>query len=148
MPTPQHEKHASLAALHALFAPKPQPASTPRIEARIIALPVRHHDEVRERLLAKLLAAEGPSAIARAAEEFLRIYPMPRDQDACLQVLEHPDEARQREAMRALALLFLDNERPRRRAVLDSRLRRIEADADERDTRDLASELRRASKRL
>jgi hypothetical protein len=148
MPTPQHEKNASLAALHALFAPKPQPTSPPRVEARIIALPTRQRDEVREQLLAKLLAAEGHTPIQRAADDFLRVYPMPRDQDACLQVLLHPDEARQREAMRALALLFLDDERPRRRAVLDSRLRRIEEDADERETRDLASELRRATKRL
>jgi hypothetical protein len=146
MPITQPQEHAPL---EALFTPKPQPASSLKGEARIIALPMRHRDAARDRLLMKLVAAEGPSAVTRAADEFLRLYPMPKDQDVCLQVLQHPDEARQREAMRSLALLFLGGaESPRRRTVLESRLRRIEENADERDTRDLASELRRAVRRL
>jgi hypothetical protein len=72
---------------------------------------------------------------------------LPREQDVQLALLEHSDEARVRDALDALAAL-LATEAPKRRTVLDSRLRRIEDCAEESATRDLASSLRRSLARV
>jgi len=97
----------------------------------------------RERLLDRLLNAEGKLSITRAADDFLGAdFELPRSQEACLQLLEHRDEDRICQAIEMLTSLF-DEEMPTRRAVLDSRLRRISEFADEPATQAAANELRR-----
>jgi hypothetical protein len=109
-------------------------------------LPSRAADhERREKLLGRLLAAEGPRAIARAADEFVAAFGFPRtDEEACVKLLDHPDEARAREAMESLrAATTL----PKRRALVEARLRRLEDGAEEPETRALAAALRADFKR-
>jgi hypothetical protein len=57
-------------------------------------------------------------------------------------MLEHADEGRVQEALRVL-LEILDEEPVKRKTVLDSRLRRLEDCAEETETRELTSELRK-----
>jgi hypothetical protein len=64
------------------------------------------------------------------------------EQDVYLQLLEHTDETRVHEALDALSGI-LAGELPKRRAVLESRLRRIEQFAEESATREAAGRLRR-----
>jgi len=98
----------------------------------------------RQRLLGKLLLAQGRPNISKAADEFLRAgFTFPEDQDVHLQLLEHTDEDKVREAIDALSGLLV-GELPKRRAVLESRLRRIEEFAEEEATRAAAERLRRS----
>ncbi|MCC6526539.1 MAG: hypothetical protein IT373_28075 [Polyangiaceae bacterium] len=97
----------------------------------------------RERLLERLLGAEGHLAISKAAHAYVTAgFEYPRLQQAWLQLLEHADEGT---VMRAIAELgdILASESPVRRAVLDSRLRRLEELAEEDATRVAAANLRR-----
>ena len=97
----------------------------------------------RERLLDRLLNAEGKPSITAAADSYFEAgFEHPLTQAACLQLLEHRNEVRIRAAIAKLTEL-LDEEMPSRRAVLDSRLRRIIEFADESDTRESADALRR-----
>lgn len=145
------------AALEALFAPKKGPeekaaegaANAPTKPAgRIVLKPATQSDPralERQRLLAKLLAAEGRPGVSKAANEFLKAgFAFPDEQDVHLTLLEHADESRVSEAIDALAKL-LAAEPPKRRAVLESRLRRIEEYAEETSTRKKAGELRRVA---
>jgi hypothetical protein len=113
---------------------------------KIIAGPLNHTDPKeleRQRLLSRVLAAEGRPSISRAVEEFLGAgFALPRAQDVCLQLLEHKDEERVTEAIGSLTELLAE-EAPQRRAVLESRLRRIEEYADEPRTQEAAGHLRR-----
>ena len=59
-----------------------------------------------------------------------------------LQLLEHTDETHVKSAIDVLATLLV-SELPKRRAVLESRLRRIEQFAEDADTRRAAERLRR-----
>ncbi len=146
------------AALEALFAPRQEPeaagsgktnkngqGTTPK-PGRIVLAPPPQTDPrgvERQRLLAKLLGAEGRPQITKAANEFLGAgFTFPEDQDVHLKLLEHSDEARVREALGALGALLV-GELPKRRAMLESRLRRIEEFAEEETTRDAAAQLRR-----
>ncbi|MRG94350.1 hypothetical protein [Polyangium spumosum] len=146
------------AALEALFAPRkdPEPAengksgkngrdTTPK-PGRIVLAPPPQSDPratERQRLLAKLLGAEGRPHITKAANEFLGAgFNFPDDQDVHLKLLEHSDESRVREALSSLSSLLV-GELPKRRAVLESRLRRIEEFAEDESTRDAAAQLRR-----
>jgi len=98
----------------------------------------------RERLLARLLASEGRSAITRAADEFRRAgFDFPAEQPVLLQLLEHLDEAQARSSIGALTELLL-REPPHKRPVFEQRLRRLEDGADEEATRQAAAELRKA----
>ncbi|HEY3493527.1 MAG TPA: hypothetical protein VGK73_02530 [Polyangiaceae bacterium] len=119
----------------------------PRRSARIVAAPSRDGDltlRERERLLARLLASEGRSAITRAAEEFRRAgFEFPAEQPVLLQLLEHLDEAEVRASIGTLSGL-LSRETPFKRPVFEQRLRRLEDAADEEATRHAAAELRRA----
>lgn len=114
--------------------------------ARIIARPTgpRDPDEIeRERLLDRLLVAEGRPSISRAVDTYLGAgFALPPAQEVWLQVLEHNDEERVTEAIEKLAGLLSD-EQPKRRKVLESRLRRIEEFADEPSTQRAATDLRR-----
>ena len=97
----------------------------------------------RQRLLDRLLNAEGKPSITAAADLYFEAgFDHPRTQAACLQLLEHRNEERIRAAIATLTEL-LDEEVPSRKAVLDSRLRRIVEFADEKPTRAAADELRR-----
>jgi hypothetical protein len=158
--TPQDSRVAKehRAALEALFAPRrePEPAengkstkngrdSTPK-PGRIVLAPPPQSDPratERQKLLGKLLGAEGRPHITKAANEFLGAgFNFPDDQDVHLKLLEHSDESRVREALSSLSSLLV-GELPKRRAVLESRLRRIEEFAEDGDTRDAAAQLRR-----
>jgi hypothetical protein len=134
------------AALEALFAPKvaiPPPPPSKRESAKMIRVPERDLCDPREversMLTAKLVASEGRVAIGRAVNALERAgFGLPDEQETYVQLLEHRDEARVRVALEALSRL-LDNEAPKRRTLLDSRVRRIEENADEASTRALAS---------
>ncbi len=136
-------------ALEALFAPKTeeaQPAPLPKTAARIVLPPAPNTDPKhaeRRRLLAKLASAAGPASISRIADDFFaQGFDLPDDQEIYLQMLEHVDEARVRDAIGALTRL-LAGELPKRKPVLEQRLRRIEEHAEEPETREAATALRR-----
>ena len=138
---------AHRAALEALFAPKPPPPSVPpkRDSAKMVTVPARplRVPDERDKFLERLLAAAGRTAVSRAVDDMRRAgVEIPEEQHSQLQVLEHADEERVREAMLVLGRL-LESESPARRTVLESRLRRIEECADEASTRDLAAAVRR-----
>jgi hypothetical protein len=141
------------AALEALFAPRQEPEqngkksseTTPK-PGRIVLAPPPQSDPravERQRLLGKLLGAEGRPHITKAANEFVGAgFTFPEDQDVHLKLLEHSDEEQVRGAIAALSALLV-GELPKRRAVLESRLRRIEEFAEDESTRGLAMKLRR-----
>ncbi|HZO14347.1 MAG TPA: hypothetical protein VFB62_13840 [Polyangiaceae bacterium] len=117
-----------------------------RTGVRIIAGPngARDPREIeRERLLARLLVAEGRPLISAAVEAYLGAgFELPHVQDVWLQLLEHNDEERVSEAIAQLSGI-LEIEVPKRRKVLESRLRRIEELAEMSSTRERAANLRR-----
>lgn len=135
-------------ALEALFAPKVEEAKSvaPKAAARIVLAPNPNTDPKhteRRRLLDKLLAAAGAGPISKVAEEFLAAgFVFPDEQEIYLQLLEHADETRVGEAVDALAKILV-GELPKRKPVLDQRLRRIEEHAENPATRETASALRR-----
>lgn len=144
---------AHKAALEALFAPRVPSPTPPAVAKRDSAKPIVAKkrtdavDPAREaehaKLTAKLLAAEGRVAVTRHADELLRRgFPFPAEQEVHLQLLDHADEARVREALVVLDGL-LSAEAPKRRAVLDTRLRRLEEGDGEEATRAAAGALRR-----
>jgi len=150
------------AALEALFAPRRDPEAegdgaakgtgrssrdgSTKVTGRIVLPPPPKDDPrtaERQRLLSKLLLAQGRPNVSKAANEFIRAgFTFPDDQDVHLQLLEHVSEEHVRSAIDALTAL-LAGELPKRRAVLDSRLRRIEQFAEEVSTREAAARLRR-----
>ncbi|HPB95017.1 MAG TPA: hypothetical protein PK140_00120 [Polyangiaceae bacterium] len=136
-------------ALEALFSPKAaeenQPV-LPKTAARIVLPPVPEADPnhaERRRLLGKFLAATGPASISKAADMFFAAgFSLPEDQETHVQMLEHLDEKRVRDSIAKLVTIFA-GEVPRRRPIVEQRLRRIEEQADEHDTRVAAASLRR-----
>lgn len=120
-----------------------------RTGAKLIVGPVGPADpkEVeRERLLHRVLAAEGRPSISNAVDDYVQAgFDFPRMQDVWLQMLEHRDEGRVALAIERLSDI-LDDESPKRRAVLESRLRRIEEYADEGTTQNAAGQLIRLLK--
>ena len=157
------------AALEALFAPKPdssrasdgEPSSEGRgsgaprgrdsspggkAPGRIVLTPPPSSDPKvteRQKLLSKLLNAEGRPNVSRACDDFLKAgHTFPDEQDVYLQLLEHGNEEHVRSAIDSLGTL-LNGELPKRKAVLESRLRRIEQFAEEPTTRAAAEALRR-----
>lgn len=141
------------AALEALFQKKPDAAEKieqmmpsvklPRVvEAAAADAPVSAGTK-RQDLLRKLGAAQGRKAISDVADAFWRAgFVLPDDQEVFLQLLEHRDEERVREAIAKLDGL-LAGQLPKRKPVLVQRLKRLEEDADEEATRDAAQTLRR-----
>jgi hypothetical protein len=117
-----------------------------RHAARIIAEPqgeVDPREREREMMLVRLLEAAGRPKITNAADAYLEAgFDFPAKQAVWLQLLEHSDEERVAEAIDRLSQL-LEDDPPERRAVLDSRLRRIEEYADEPSTQRAAGRLRR-----
>lgn len=125
----------------------PVAAEPPRRIARIAQAPTAVLDDDvlrRERLLERLAQSEGRIAITRVANELLNgTEPLPETQEVQLQLLEHVDERRARDAMDVLSRLFAA-QTPIKRPILDQRLRRLETEADESETRDKAATLRRS----
>ena len=118
------------AALEALFAPRQEPP--PPSLQRLGDGGGRSEPGLRSAYavtrVTKLLFAAG--------------FTLPIDQEIQRKVLEHSDEAQVRDALCVLMAL-LEREPPQRPTVLDARLRRLEENAEERATRDLAAALRR-----
>jgi uncharacterized small protein (DUF1192 family) len=168
-PEDRRSTNAHRAALEALFAPKreaptrglPSSAASasegdgmPKARASssgkavgriVLAAPPQADPRgaERQKLLGKLLVAEGRPKISKAADELFKAgFSLPEEQDVYLQLLEHADEEHVRNAIGVLGGI-LAGELPKRRAVLESRLRRIEQFAEESATRDAAESLRR-----
>lgn len=99
----------------------------------------------REEMHARLVKAQGSHAITDAVEAFFFAgYTLEEDdQEGWLQLLEHRDEARVREAIERLRKSFL-RKPVRHKPLLSQRLRRIEDNADEAETRDAAAEMRKS----
>jgi len=145
------------AALEALFAPRKDPEvpsdgnaargkSTREAPGKIVLAPPPQSDPKaveRQKLLTRVLCATGRPAISKASDDFLKAgHTFPLEQDVYLQLLEHTNEERVQAAIESLASILV-GELPKRRAVLESRLRRIEEFADEPSTREAAARLRR-----
>ena len=120
---------------------------TPKREARIVRPTAASADErerEREKLLGRLLGAEGRSAVTRAAADYTGGgFDFPRDQPVQLKLLEHLDEEVIRGAIATLNELYAD-EPATKRPLLEQRLKRLEDTAEDAATRHAASELRRS----
>jgi hypothetical protein len=128
---------------------KPDASAAPQVTRRVARIVRASEDSLddrereRRRLLERLLTADGRGAVSRAANAYLDGgFALPDEQAVHLQLLEHFDEGRVRDALSAMTRL-LGEQPPIKRPVLDQRLRRIEEHADEAPTRSLAAELRR-----
>jgi hypothetical protein len=101
-------------------------------------------DERRRRLLDRLARAEGRSAISRVADDLVDgKFGIPKEQELQLQLLEHENEERAREAVFIIAEL-LQKQPPIKRPILDQRLRRLEEYAEDLIMRDAAAALRKS----
>jgi len=101
-------------------------------------------DNREQRLLDRLMRSQGRVAISRAANELWESkFKAPRQQEVQIQLLEHENEHRARDAVFVMAEL-LQRESPVQRPVLDQRLRRLEEFAEDPITRDAARALRRS----
>lgn len=141
------------AALEALFQKKPEAAekiekmmptvTLPRVvEASADDAELRAAQK-RQDLLRKIGAAQNPRAISDTIDAFLGAgFTLPDDQEVLLQMLEHRDEERVREALTRLEHL-LAGQLPKRKPVLVQRLKRLEEHAEESTTRAAAAQLRR-----
>lgn len=140
------------AALEALFQKKPDAVETlsklvpsvkiPRVVEASPEAPSTQGTK-RQELLRKLTVAQGSKAISDLTDSFFSAgFSLPDDQELWLQLLEHRDESRVRDAITRLDHL-LAGQLPKRKPVLVQRLKRLEESADEESTRDLAAALRR-----
>jgi hypothetical protein len=133
--------------------PPPKPLAervkepSPKRAVRIVQPTASGADErerEREKLLARLLGAEGRSAVTRAARDYAASgFEFPRDQPVQLKLLEHLDEEVIRMALTALTELFAA-EAVTKRPLLEQRLKRLEDTAEDAATRQAAFELRRS----
>jgi hypothetical protein len=97
-----------------------------------------------QQLLDRLVRSQGRGAISRAADDLWEgQYIAPKRQEIQIQLLEHENELRARDAVFIMAEL-LQREAPIKRPVLDQRLRRLETSAEDPITRDAAGALRRS----
>ena len=97
-----------------------------------------------QQLLDRLVRSQGRGAISRAADDLWEgKFTAPKRQEVQIQLLEHENEHRARDAVFAMAEL-LQREAPIKRPVLDQRLRRLEQSAEDPITRDAAGALRRS----
>jgi hypothetical protein len=120
-----------------------EPEAKPRRSARIIqATPAAGDFEAtRYRLLQRLLDADGRIAITRAAEALReQQIDVPEEQEHQVQLLDHNDERRAREAITVISRL-LERQTPKKRPIMERRLRRLEQEADEPETREGARAL-------
>jgi len=97
-----------------------------------------------QQLLDRLVSSQGRGAISRAADDLWECkFVAPKRQEVQIQLLEHENEHRARDAVFIMAEL-LQREAPIKRPVLDQRLRRLETSAEDPITRDAAGALRRS----
>jgi hypothetical protein len=97
-----------------------------------------------QQLLDRLVRSQGRGAISRAADDLWEgKFVAPKRQEVQIQLLEHENEIRARDAVFIMAEL-LQREAPIKRPVLDQRLRRLETSAEDPITRDAAGALRRS----
>jgi hypothetical protein len=97
-----------------------------------------------QQLLDRLVSSQGRGAISRAANDLWESkFVAPKRQEVQIQLLEHENEHRARDAVFIMAEL-LQRESPIKRPVLDQRLRRLETSAEDPITRDAAGALRRS----
>jgi hypothetical protein len=141
------------AALEALFQKKPEAAekiekmipsvSLPRVVEASTDDAEARRAQKRQELLRRISAAQGPKAVSDTIEAFLGAgFVLPDDQEIFLQMLDHRDEGRVREALDRLDQL-LAGQLPKRKPVLVQRLKRLEEHAEEDATRTAAATLRR-----
>lgn len=137
------------AALEALFQKKPEGAEKIEKMMPSIVLPrvVEASGEPavnkRQEMLRKITLAQGTRPISDAFDTFLSAgHTLPDDQEIFLQMLEHRDEERVREALAKLDQLLM-GQLPKRKPVLVQRLKRLEELAEEPSTREAAVTLRR-----
>jgi hypothetical protein len=98
---------------------------------------------MRLRLLERLAGSDGRHVISKVADElWANDFSVPAEQALQVQLLEHFDEARVRDAMAVLQDL-VQKEPTLKRPVFEQRLRRLEEYADEVSTREAAKALRR-----
>ena len=113
---------------------------------RIVPAPPPETDPVardKQRLVGRLLLAEGRPAVTKAARELITAgHAFPIDQDVQLKLLEHADEEQVVTAIGHLEAL-LAAEPPQRRSMLEARLRNLVEYAEEPSTRAAAERLRR-----
>jgi hypothetical protein len=97
-----------------------------------------------QQLLDRLVHSQGRGAISRAADDLWESkFIAPKRQEVQIQLLEHENEQRARDAVFIMAEL-LQREAPIKRPVLEQRLRRLETAAEDPITRDAAGALRRS----
>jgi hypothetical protein len=124
----------------------PRPDGVRRRAVRIVKVAEQAltPDNREQRLLDRLMRSQGRSAISRAADDLWDSkFVAPRQQEVQIQLLEHENEHRARDAVFVMAEL-LQRESPIQRPVLDQRLRRLEEFAEDPITRDAARALRRS----
>jgi hypothetical protein len=127
-------------------ADAPRPDGVRRRAVRIVKVAEQAlaPDNREQRLLDRLVRSQGRSAISRAADDLWDSkFVAPRQQEVQIQLLEHENEHRARDAVFVMAEL-LQRESPIQRPVLDQRLRRLEEFAEDPITRDAARALRRS----
>ncbi len=97
----------------------------------------------QQKLLSKLLKAEGRIQISKAARDFLKAgFSFPEEEDVHLQLLEHTDEDQVRSSLEKLHEI-LNNNPLKRKNILESRLRRLEEFAEEQVTQQAANLMRK-----
>jgi hypothetical protein len=121
-------------------------ASVVRRSARIVqhaAPEIDDRERLRLRLLERLAGSDGRHVISKVADElWANDFAVPAEQALQVQLLEHFDEARVRDAMAVLQDL-VQREPALKRPVFEQRLRRLEEYAEEASTREAAKALRR-----
>jgi hypothetical protein len=118
-------------------------AEKPRRSVRIIQATPNSGglEATRVRLLQRLLDADGRIAITRAAEALReQQIEVPEEQEHQVQLLDHNDERRARDAISVIRRL-LERQPPKKRPIMERRLRRLEQEADEAETRQGAAAL-------
>jgi hypothetical protein len=120
--------------------------SVVRRSARIVqhaAVELDDRERLRLRLLERLAGSDGRHVISKVADElWANGFDVPPEQGLQVQLLEHFDESRVRQAMTVLQDL-VQKEPPLKRPVFEQRLRRLEEYAEEASTREAANALRR-----
>jgi len=113
--------------------------------ARIVSQTARGSDEIeREHLLSRILDSNGAGLITRAANAYRKHgFEFPEEQAVQLKLLEHTDEREVRGALGVLASL-LEEQAPFQLPIFEQRLKRLEDDAEDSETREAAASLRRA----
>jgi hypothetical protein len=138
------QRHGYRAALEAVFGRAAGADACPPPRSSRHVVPSAPADRpAKNALLGRLLEVEGRAEISRAATAYFAAgFELPLDQAALTKLLEHEDEAIVRDALGALDRVLATQPAPRR-MILHTRVRRLEDQAEELATRDLAARVRR-----